>query len=335
MPGVAFYAPINDNVGTTMLYPLRKKLTLGGVIVGLCLFLGAEVAQAGFGITPPYFRNTSLTRNATYEQQILMVRGNPDQELVADISIDAPEIEDWIEIVEGDEIVLPEGEQRVPMTVRVAVPDDADFREYAGRIRIRTAPSLDDLREGAVNISLGAQVNINLNVIDREIRDFRIRRVSLADLNEGHSVAWLYFPGRIEFTMRLENTGNVPIAPTRVAFDIYDVRGRVLLEETEHLGRIDTVAPYATDEVVAEIPTRLPEGNYIARYTIYNEDEVKQTGELNMSIKPHGTLQQAGFGFRGLSLPHQISIVLPIVSVLILLLYAVYYWRLRRRTHNT
>ena len=35
----------------------------------LFFILTAEVARAGFGITPPYVRNTSLTRNSTYEQQ--------------------------------------------------------------------------------------------------------------------------------------------------------------------------------------------------------------------------------------------------------------------------
>ena len=45
----------------------------------LFLLMTTEIARAGFGITPPYVRNTSLTRNSTYEQQILLVRGNPDE----------------------------------------------------------------------------------------------------------------------------------------------------------------------------------------------------------------------------------------------------------------
>jgi hypothetical protein len=39
---------------------------------------GFYEASAGFGITPPYVRNTSLTRNSIYEQQILLVRGDPN-----------------------------------------------------------------------------------------------------------------------------------------------------------------------------------------------------------------------------------------------------------------
>jgi hypothetical protein len=306
---------------------------LKNTVICLCLFvlLGADFAFAGFGITPPYVRNTSLTRNSTYEQQILLVRGNPDVPLKAQIVIDAPEIQDWIEIVEGLSIPLPRGEQKVPMIVRIKVPKDAEFKEYEGVLRIKTVPDDNQVAAGAVSISLGAQVDIRLNVIDREIKDFRVRKISVSDLNEGHKFGWLYFPGKINFGMMIENTGNVDIAPSDVEFKIYDFSGAVLLEETKQKATIGTVAPYATGDIVTEIPTRLPAGNYIARYKILNGEEMKQEGEVNISILKYGTLQEAGFGFSGLSLPHKISVLLPIFILMILVLYAVYNRRLKRR----
>lgn len=300
------------------------------IVFAMLLFVvSAPLAEAGFGITPPYVRNTSLTRNSTYEQQIILVRGNPDIDLKAEIVIDAPGISDWFEIVEGTTIPLPAGEQKVPMTVRVTVPADAPFRDYGGKIRVRTVTADDSIAEGVVSISLGAQVDISLSVIDREIRDFRIRRISVGDLNEGHKVGWLYFPGKINFTMLMENTGNVPIAPSKVLFRIYDYSGNNLLQETEHIGKIDRVAPYATEEIVAELPTNLPANSYMGRYVIYNGDEIKQEGELSLNILPYGTLQTAGFGFSGLSMAHKISVLLPVFAVVILLLYSLYYIRLR------
>ncbi len=297
----------------------------------LFFILTAEVARAGFGITPPYVRNTSLTRNSTYEQQILLVRGNPDVPQKALVTVDAPEIMSWIEIVEGESVPLPRGVQKVPMTVRVTVPEDADFKDYAGVIRIKTVPDDNQVAAGAVSISLGAQVDIGLTVIDREIKDFRVRKIGLTDLNEGKKLGWLYFPGKINFSMLIENTGNVDISPSKVQFRIFDFAGNVLLEETNHKGKIKEITPYATEEVFAEIPTRLPAGNYMARYTIYNDEEIKQEGELSLSILPYGTLQQAGFGFSGLSIPHKISVLLPIFALLIIILYFVYNRRLSRR----
>jgi hypothetical protein len=304
---------------------------LSALVVILYFAFGTLVASASFGITPPYVRNTSLTRNSTYEQQILLVRGDPNMPLNAQIVVDAPEIQDWIEIVEGTTILLPRGEQKVPMTVRIKVPADADYREYEGKIRIRTQPTNDQVAEGVVSISLGAQVDISLNVIDRVIEDFRVRKIDVSDLDAGHKFGWLFFPGKINFTMSLENTGNVNIAPSKVQFRIYDRTGAVLLEETKHTGKLKKIAPYATEDVTAHLPTRLPAGSYMARYAIYNNEEIKQEGELNLSILPFGTLQTAGYGFGGLSIPHKISILLPLFAFLIIVLYAIYYRRRGRK----
>ena len=296
----------------------------------LFIVLGAPLVNAGFGVTPPYVRNTSLTRNSTYEQQILLVRGDPNVPLKASVVVDAPGIADWIEIVQGFDFPLPKGQQKVPMTVRIKVPSNAEFKTYTGAIRVKTGASDDSVTSGAVNISLGAQIDIDLTVIDKEIKDFTIRKIGISDLNTGHKFGWLYFPGKIRFNMLLENTGNVNVSPSSVSFRIFDATGNVPLEDVKNIGKITEVAPYATQEVVAEIPTRLPAGTYIARYQIFNGKNIKQEGEVNVNIVSYGTLQLAGFGFSGLSLPHQISVVLPILAFLCLLIFVVYGIKERR-----
>ncbi len=301
------------------------------LLVVCFVLLGADAAMAGFGVTPPFVRNTSLTRNSTYEQQILLVRADPDAPLEAQVTVDAPEIADWIEIVEGTSFELPRGEQKVPMTVRVTVPENAEFKTYTGAIRVKTGSIEEGEGRGAVNISLGAQIDIELNVIDRQILDFRVRKIAVSDLNEGHKLGWLFFPGKIPFSMLIENTGNVDNAPSRVEFQMYDSTGSLLLEETRNKGRVKKIEPYATEEVVANIPTRLPAGAYLARYKIYNGDEVKQEGEVSVNVLPYGTLQTAGFGFMGLSVAHKISVLLPIFGFIVLILMFIQSRRQRRR----
>jgi len=312
-----------------MIVLLRFCLVLTCAFWALFLLLPAPAVQAGFGITPPYVSNSSLTRNSAYEQQILLVRSDPSLAQVAEIVLDAPGIEDWITLVEGDRIELPVGVQKVPMTVQVRVPPDAEFRDYGGTIRIRTIPADGQVAQGAVSISLGALVDINLSVIDKKISDFRVRKISVAELNEGSKVAWLFFPGKILFDMLIENTGNVPIAPSRVVFKIYNRTGEVLLEETEHIGRIKEVEPYDTAAIKTHIPTRLPAGSYLARYRIYNGDELKQEGDLSLTIQPAGTVQTASFGFVGLSVAHKVSVTLPIIALFIAIIYVLFVRRTR------
>ncbi len=298
-------------------------------ILLIVLVLPQEV-YAGFGVTPPFVRNTSLTRNSTYEQQILLVRSDPRVPLKATVVVDAPEVADWIEIVEGNEFLLPRGEQKVPMTVRVTVPKDAEFKRYQGAIRVKTGAADDQVDAGAVNISLGAQIDLELNVIDKVIKEFRVRRVALDDLNEGYKLGWLYFPGKANLKMMIENTGNVPVAPSEVIFKIYDSTGSVLYEETKNKGKIKKIEPYLTEEVVASIPVRLPAGNYRVRYTIKNDKDIVHEGELNMNVVPYGTLQTAGFGFFGLSIAHKVSVLLPLFALILLILTFIYSRRERR-----
>ena len=276
-------------------------------------FMLAPSAQAGFGVTPPYVTNASLTRNSVYEQTIFLVRSDPTTDLKATISVDVPGVNDWFTVNEGNEFLLPQGVQKVPMTVKVTIPDNADFDTYRGNIRIKTGAPDDRVAEGAVSISLGAQLDVDITVIDKEIKDFKVRKIGISDLNEGHKVGWLYFPGKIRFDMLIENIGNVPVAPSDVVFKIYDKSGNVLLEEAHKKGRIDKVDPFMTDTLVAEIPTRLPAGSYLARFEVYNEEDVKLSGEVNVSILQYGTLQAAGFGFSGLSISHKLSIIIPIL----------------------
>jgi hypothetical protein len=307
---------------------VRNFVVFAILIPVFFLTSGSAEVLAGFGITPPYVKNTSLTRNSTYEQQILLVRSDTDIAQKAEVTIDAPEIQDWIQIVEGGDIKMPKGVQKVPMTVRIVVPPDAEFKDYEGAIRIRTLPDDGQVAPGAVSISLGALVDISLSVIDREIKDFRVRKISATDLNEGHKFLWLFFPGKVNFDMLIENTGNVDIAPSKVEFRIFDRSGKVLLEETENISKIDKVAPYATESVSAEIPTRLPAGSYVVRYRVFNDDEIKQEGDVSLNIKPYGELQAGGFGFIGLSLAHKVSILLPVFAFVIATIYV---WHMRRK----
>ncbi len=293
---------------------MKKLFLLFSFILASTLFFSP--AYAGFGITPPYVRNVSLVRNSVYEQTILLVRSDPVGALKAQISIDVPGINDWITIAEGNEFLLPQGEQKVPMTVHVKVPDDAEFKNYLGNIRVKTVAADGAVGSGAVNISLGAQIDVDLSVIDKQIKDFRVRRIGINDLNEGHKLGWLYFPGKIRFEMMLENTGNVDIAPSAVVFRIYDSTGQILLEETRQSNRIRKVKPFATDTVFAELPTRLPSGNYLARYQVMNDADIEQEGEINISVLPYGSLQAAGYGFMGLSVAHKLSVLLPLGTLL-------------------
>ncbi|MDX1608071.1 MAG: hypothetical protein R3251_02585 [Candidatus Spechtbacterales bacterium] len=298
-----------------------KKVFATIIFSGLLLGLGISSAHASFGVTPPYVKNRSLIRNSVFEQTITLVRGNPDHDLRAQIEWDVPEAGGWISIDRGNEFILPEGEQKVPMVVSITVPEDAEFKDYSGKLRIKTSP-LERDRGSGVSIALGARIDMNFTVVDKEIYEFGVRRIKVLDLNEGHERAWLNFPGKINFLVTINNIGNVPVAPGKVTMDIKDRKTRDVLEHTENSNNLKKIEPFEEGEILVELPTFLPAGSYLAEYKIYDYEgtEVVQEGEINLSVLPYGTLSAAGYGFMGLPLFDKASIVTPITILLVFFL---------------
>jgi hypothetical protein len=308
---------------------IRKPLFLSAVFAVAAFLALAPFAHAGFGITPPYVRNDRLTQGSSFTQKIILVRGDPVEDLKAELTFNIPEIEDWITVDRGSVFLLPKGERQVPINITVTVPPNAPFQSYEGNIRIKTS-SLDPA--SGVSLALGAQVDVDLRVVD-EILDFEVRRVQISEAEEPKRFWWLDYPGKISFTMSIANTGNAPVAPSSVRFKIYDKRGTALLEEVTNTNWLAPVEPFGVADVVAHVPTRLPAGAYLVKYEILHlDEEVKRQGELTLSVLPHGTLAAyVGYGFEGLSTGDKLSIVIPAALVLLVLIAASFVTAARSR----
>lgn len=325
---VAAYSRLADFHRATIEGMTAKRRLFGAraifVLTALFAVFGSiGFAYAGFGITPPYVRNERLTRGSEYEQKIMLVRSDPAEDLKAEITMNTPGIEEWITIDKGKEFTLPKGQTQVPIVVSVKVPQDADYMQHRGSIRIRTS-SNERPEGGGVSIALGAQIDVVLEVVDK-IYDFVIRKIRMVDLEEGRRKWGLYFPGKIRFFMTVENTGNTKFGPTNVRFEIYDANRETLLEVTENTNKIEHIEPFAIKEVVAELPTRLTAGRYTAKYTIFKNEEIAQQGDVNLSIGPMGSvLGYEGYGLDGLSMADRAKLAAAVLIPLLLLGVLVY-----------
>jgi len=303
---------------------------LAALVFVAALFGQAGIAHAGFGITPPYVQNERLTRGAVFEQRITLVRSDPVDDLKVQITKNIPGIESWFEIDQGAEFIMPKGTTQMPIVVTVRVPQDAEYKVYTGAIRVRTS-SAEVSQGGGVSIALGAQIDVSVTVVDK-IYDFDIRRIRLIDLEEGYRKWSLYFPGKIRFFMTVENTGNTEFGPTKVRMDIYDMDKATLLETIENTNRIETVAPFAVKEVVAELPTRVPAGRYLAKYTIFKNADIAEQSEITLSVSALGAVPgYEGYGFDGLNLVDKLKVALVIALPLIVILLIIIALVVRRR----
>ncbi len=252
-----------------------------------------------------------LIRGSHYEKKVTLVRGDPVEDWKAEITINVPGADDWISVDKGMEFILPKGEKQIPIIVKVDVSKDADFGNYKGNIRVRTMPLKRPA--GQIAIALGAQIDVDLTVAKGGVFDFKVIGISVSDLEEGHKFLFFNIPGKIKFSMEIENTGNMKGSPTKVHFDIYDSQEKELLEsiETKKIGKVE---PFETKEVIAKLSTKLLAGSYVALFEIYKDDEVVNKGKIHLSILPYGTLGKESSKVFGLQIWIWLIIVIIVLA---------------------
>lgn len=259
-----------------------------------------QISWAGFGISPPYVMNENLTRGSHYEEKIILVRDDPVEDWKAELTINVPKAEKWLSIDKGTEFILPKGEKQIPIIVSVDVPNGAEFGSYKGTIRIRTS-SLKPPEGGMVSIALGGQIDVDLDVGEGGLFDFKVRGVKVEDLEEGHKFWFWYIPGKIKFSIKIENIGNIKAAPTKVYFDIYDEYEKEILESVE-TAKMEKVNPFDTKWITAELETKLKPGSYWAKFKIFKKEQIVNEGKIHLSILPYGTLPKEAGVFLGLGI---------------------------------
>jgi hypothetical protein len=266
----------------------RKISILLFAFIGI-LVLG-KVAQAGFGISPPYVKTAKpIFPGSHYEQKITLLRSSAEESLRAQITVNAPDIAAWISIDKGDSFELPAGELQVPMIVRVDVPGDAELGNYKGNINVRIAPQAAG--GGGVSIALGARIDVDLTIDNQSYVDFIVRTISIPDF-ETLKRPWSwpifsYFFHRIQVLVKLENTGNVEAAPTRVHLEVYDSGEKKMLESGDDK-TLNKIKPYATDNVIASFRTKLGPGQYWGKVKVYKDNEIVKNDKMIFTIYAPG-----------------------------------------------
>lgn len=275
---------------------MRKKFLLLIFILGLFSFAGN--AQAGFGISPPYVKSKNpIFPGSHYEQRITLLRSSAENDLQAQIVINAPEIDKWITIDKGNVFDLPTGSLQVPMVVNVDVPASAQIGDYKGYINIQIVPKGSE--GGGVSIALGARVDIDLSVTNEKLLDFLVRKSEIPDFERlKQPWSWKifsYFFYRLKVGMTIENTGNSKAAPTRVHIDVSDLTQSTVLEshDTKSLKQID---PFKTDTIYASFPTDLPVGQYWGDVSVYKDNEIIHKNKLAFTVAAPGALGK-GLGY--------------------------------------
>ncbi len=276
-----------------------KKVSQILILVLLFIFGLSQNAEAGFGISSPYVNNDRLVPGSHYEKEITLVRGDPYEDWNVKINVDVPNANDWFSVDWGKEFIMPKGERVKKVVIIVDVPENTRFGKYQGKITVTTSPI--EIPYGIVSVALGAQVDVDLEVVKAEIFDFTVNSIKTVDIIEGHKW-WLFnFPTEIKLLMTIENLGNIWVAPSKVQIDLYDNNRKELLESVETT-KMKKVRPFGRGEISVDMQSSLKAGSYQAHFKIFKNDEIVNEGETHISIIPYVAVSLKDKEFLGLNL---------------------------------
>lgn len=306
---------------------MKSKRFLPVLIVVFGILFCLNFVFAAFGISPPFVLNDHLSPGSHFEQKIVLSRDKPEQNLRVELIIDAPEIDGWITIDKGLSFVLPKGQQQVSMQVLVDVPEDAEFGSYKGKIAVRTIPEKSE--EGMVTIALGGEIRIELTVTEKKISEFKVLTCDIPDSEEGEPIKLL---------MKIDNTGNIATAPSRIHLDVYDRYHRELLESGDDAD-LDLIEPLKTKEIYAQFPTKLGISSYWGEIKIFKDEEIVRGEKIYFNIIKGGVLavstEKIGNWFQNLSSRFPLLYFYVGAGVILLLLVGLLIWVERKKRKMT
>lgn len=238
-----------------------KKPVVLLFIIGL-LYFASPFPAGAFGVSPPFVTNSRLVKGSRFETVIYLVQGQPTENLEVKAEFDLPvKIKNWLTIDKGESFIIPAGVQQFPIKVAVTVPKDADFGSYKGFLRINTVPKRAEGQQ--IAISVGARIDINFTVGENVVTDFNVRKINILDIREDDDPA-------VEVT--IENTGNVPTAPERATFDLFDKYGEIRLGFAQ-AEDIPEIQPFETKTFTLTFPINiaLSRGEYWGSVNLYRD----------------------------------------------------------------
>lgn len=238
-------------------------------IVGFSLFV--PKAYAGFGVSPGGIFNDHLKPGAHFEQELVISRSDPDEELIATIEPELGEMSSWFKFDPGREFLLPYGEERTTVKVIVDVPTAADYKSYQGFIRIKAQPK--EHPQG-VSVVKGARIDVGLVASEIDVRQLLVRAVDVSDTKEDEP---------FDLSLRIENVGNEDLAPTVVTLDFLDLREKLISASRE--SDWDQVPAYATETITAKIPHELPVGEYYVDVKVFLGEDVLREERLVFRVE--------------------------------------------------
>lgn len=278
-----------------MITCMQKKIAT--TLVAILFFCVAPSAYAGFGVSPAKIMEDNLVPGSHYERTVYLVQGNPEEDISVTLKLESSDgMADWFTFPEGDVQTIPAGVQQFPVKVLIDVPEDIDLGIYRAFLRINTVPD-PAKADGQVAISIGGRIDVEVTVGDNIIEEYDIQSIKIRDIYAGE---------RFVTVVKVNNTGNVPIKPAGISFELFNKFGNVRLSYLESEFE-ETVPSFTVEDLLVTFKpdTKIAPGEYWGHVKVYDS--------TNRVIREHKNI----FNVQEVTLATKIIRALPKVGIVL------------------
>ncbi len=247
--------------------------SLLSLVIGLVLVVPGTLAAA-FGIAPPWIINENLKPGSSFVYEIDLNTNDPAQDMDVQTRITGDdEVLKWVTIRNASNLVMPAGQQHVPMYVEVKVPEDARPGKYKGDIGVTVIPR--GIEREDVSIFLGGHISVDLQVVNYDVTDYWVKSVAVDPIVEGQ-------PATLNLTVK--NLGNTALSSLKTTVEVFNKKGDVVANGTgEQLTKL--IQPHTVETAKVSVPLPdLKEGSYWLNVSAFKKGRVVYQNRLYLGV---------------------------------------------------
>ncbi len=238
------------------IYKISTKLA-GLLLLTIMTFGMPEAAQAAFGISPPNVSYDHLKPGTTYQKVVTVSTSETDVSSDVKLSYSGDEsLRKWLKVEGGMSQVIPAGQKQLPITLSIAVPEGASKGRYQGNLAVVFN---NDKQNNAIEINLGANIGLSLNVTSRDYEDYALRSVNPVDVIEGRSLV---------FEVLIDNKGNTDLDEIDLTAQIWSQNEKDLITTLKG-GKLSKAIPaYGAGSAFVYFDDVIPTGKYWVKSSV-------------------------------------------------------------------
>lgn len=246
------------------------------VALALLVYTPGTLASA-FGVSPPRIVNSNIKAcsNITYTIDLSSSDITEDMKVKLDLKGDE-DLLNWINIKDEDKLLIKPNQHHLPMNVIISVPCDAKLGKYKGSIS--TVLDSRKSNESSINIQTGANISIDLNVVDYDVLDYSIKKMNVSDIFIGQNLG---------LSAVVKNLGNVDVNSIDTNIKISKDKSEDIIAELNTSNLALPVHPNQIKETsFFNLDNNLEVGEYYLHILSKNGDKNLYDNKLYFQVKP-------------------------------------------------